>query len=523
MQKSRILVVAKEEISAMEVNHHIEQMGFEPVDVIGTAENILGDITISNPDVVIFSQDLTSNRDIFLIADKIVSEFQLPVIFICSENDVKIITKTSDKTIYNYVTRPVIRESLRKVIVEALKNVKSPNTPVKVDLTTGNCEKRYRSMMYPSLEAIFLFQDNRLRLVNPEAFRLLGYEESETDQLSLGEVIFSKDMKLFLSLVENPNDNKKYRNSIAIRVVTKDNKHRWVDAKAMPLTGVEPPGFLIVVHDISERKQSEALLIQMEKVLMIAGLTPGIVHELNNPLGVILHGTQNIRRRLSQDIDPNLEAARLAGINLDRLQTYLEKRGILSMLQNIQDSVIKAGKIVTGMLEFSRKSESIMVPTNLESLVEGALELSGKDFNLKKKYDFRKIIIVKLFDPNLPLVPCIEVEIEQVILNLLRNAAWSLMQSEMKTDPVITIRLQLENSSVRVEIEDNGPGMDEFTQSQIFSPFYTTKPKGEGTGLGLTVSRNIVQINHGGSINVESKLGKGTNFIVRLPLEQAGV
>jgi len=151
-------------------------------------------------------------------------------------------------------------------------------------------------------------------------------------------------------------------------------------------------------------------------------------------------------------------------------------------------------------------------------LIENVLELAGKDYNLKKKYDFRNIKIIRDFDSDLPLVTCTETEVEQVVLNLLNNAAWAMAIAKKDAPPQITLRVNAENRMARIEIEDNGPGMEEAVRSKIFEPFFTTKSVGEGTGLGLSVSYMIITNNHQGTMEVASEPGKGTRFIIQLPL-----
>lgn len=153
------------------------------------------------------------------------------------------------------------------------------------------------------------------------------------------------------------------------------------------------------------------------------------------------------------------------------------------------------------------------------------LELAVTDYDLKKQYDFKSIKIVKEYEEDLPLVSCENTKIQQVILNILRNGAEAMqesMKTEDKTYPRFTLRLVHEENThmLRMEIQDNGPGMNEATRKRIFEPFFTTKPVGGGTGLGLSVSYFIITENHGGTMDVVSELGKGTNFIIRLPVER---
>jgi signal transduction histidine kinase len=200
---------------------------------------------------------------------------------------------------------------------------------------------------------------------------------------------------------------------------------------------------------------------------------------------------------------------------------YLEKREIFRFLENIRASGVRASRIVANMLQFSRPSESEMVTVSLPALIDRTVELASSDYNLKKQYDFRHLEIVREYDPVLPEVLCKETEISQVLLNLLKNAAEALdRQRERADDPRIILRARRDGAMVRLEVEDNGPGMAEMVRKRVFEPFFTTKKVGSGTGLGLSVSYFIITNNHHGTMRVESVEGKGTKFIIELPIER---
>jgi len=306
------------------------------------------------------------------------------------------------------------------------------------------------------------------------------------------------------------------------RIMRLDGTERWIFARGFPVYDENGQIYRIagIAEDITERKKTQEIMVQTEKMMSVGGLAAGMAHEINNPLSAILQGTQNLIRRLSPDLTTNLEPAELAGIDLRKLQTYLESRGIFSQLSGIQDAGKKASEIISNMLQFSRKSESTMAPTDLLALIENVLDLVGQDYDLSKEFDFRNIEIVREFDSDLPLVPCTETEIEQVILNLLNNASWAIANQNADISPRITLRALRERDMARIEVEDNGPGMNEETRKRAFEPFYTTKPVGKGTGLGLSVSYMIISQNHHGTIEADSELGRGTNFIIRLPLNR---
>jgi signal transduction histidine kinase len=158
--------------------------------------------------------------------------------------------------------------------------------------------------------------------------------------------------------------------------------------------------------------------------------------------------------------------------------------------------------------------------SDLNDVIDRTLDMAAVDYDLKKKYDFRLIKIEKEYDSALPQVPCIPAEIEQVLLNLVRNAAQA-MQENMPPGETPTIRVSTRKVGeyAQLELADNGPGMDQETQRRVFEPFFTTKKVGKGTGLGLSVSYFIVTDTHGGRFRVESEPGKGAIFIIDLPLQ----
>ncbi len=304
------------------------------------------------------------------------------------------------------------------------------------------------------------------------------------------------------------------------KVTHKNNgETRFSDVAVYPLIANGIEGAVIRIDDVTERVHIEEMMIQTEKMMSVGGLAAGMAHEINNPLAIILQGIQNTLRRVSPELRKNQDVARRLGLELEQIRAYLEQRNILQYLEGMQEAGTRAAKIVTNMLNFSRRSESNKAPTDINQLLEDTIELAGSDYDLKKKYDFRQIEIICKYDPMLPLVPCTATTIEQVFLNLLRNAAQALAEKHAAGyKPQMIIRTQKDKDNAIIEIEDNGPGMNAEIQKRIFEPFYTTKAVGIGTGLGLSVSYFIITTNHKGSISVESEPGEGTKFIIRLPL-----
>ena len=280
-------------------------------------------------------------------------------------------------------------------------------------------------------------------------------------------------------------------------------------------------GMFGISRDITEQLKVQDLMIQTEKMMSVGGLAAGMAHEINNPLSGILQNVQVLTRRFTDNIPANEQVAAQSGCSMDSIRSYMARRGILDSLEAIREAAAKAARIVSSMLDFSRKAQGNFTTEDIATLLDKAVELASQDYDLKKKYDFRMIRIERDYAIDLPSVKCRKTELEQVLLNLLRNAAQALFKGgDSWGRPCIRLKTSLNGDTVRIEVADNGPGMDESVRKRVFEPFFTTKGPGEGTGLGLSVSYFIITANHGGSMNVESAPGRGTRFIIKLPLTQ---
>ncbi len=289
-----------------------------------------------------------------------------------------------------------------------------------------------------------------------------------------------------------------------------------MSALAMDIDG--RPHRISMVRDITEIKRMQEMMVQTEKMISVGGIAAGIAHEINNPLGIVLQAAQNLVRRLDPGLPKNREAAGEIGLDLDLMGRYIRARGLDTFLEDIRTAAVRAAGIIRHMLDFSRRSESRRTTCDLAGIMRKALDLARSDYDLKKSYDFKKIQVDLEADGALPEVRCTETEIEQVFLNLLRNAAQAMAGAEPPVEgPRIGIRLTPLPDAVRVTVEDNGPGIPPAVQRRIFEPFFTTKAPGVGTGLGLSVSYFIVTQGHGGRMAVESAPGKGARFILELP------
>ena len=295
----------------------------------------------------------------------------------------------------------------------------------------------------------------------------------------------------------------------------------YLDLIIYPLSGDEHPEAVIRIDDITQRLKLEEVMVQTEKMMTVGGLAAGMAHEINNPLGAVIQGAQNIRRRISTDLPANQHSAQQHRVDLNELNAYLEDRGINRFLDNIHDAGLRASEIVRNMLKFSRQAEPVLSSANLKELLEKTVDIAGSDLSWQSEFDFMQIQVNFDFDPTLEEIPCIACELQQVLLNLLKNAAHAINQRQAKTEPGrIRIKTRHINDQAVISLSDNGCGISDSVRKRIFEPFFTTKDVGVGTGLGLSVSYFIITTHHQGSLTVDSVVNQGSEFTISLPLER---
>jgi PAS domain S-box-containing protein len=274
---------------------------------------------------------------------------------------------------------------------------------------------------------------------------------------------------------------------------------------------------ITIVRDVTEKRRAQDLAIQSQKMLSVGGLAAGMAHEINNPLAVISQSCEILARILGQNSALERELAAECGVDIDGVKEYLKRKGVFDLLEGCVTGTQNVSRTMRNMLSFARSSNHQFQPCDLASLLERTIELTTTRVDSHKKIDFRKIEIDRDVQEGLPQVMCQEVEIQQVLFNLLDNAAQSMADAGVES-PRIDIVVNSEAQNVVVAVGDCGPGMTEETRRRVFEPFFTTKCEGIGTGIGLSISYFIVCDHHGGTMSVESSPGRGSTFFVRLPI-----
>jgi PAS domain S-box-containing protein len=321
-----------------------------------------------------------------------------------------------------------------------------------------------------------------------------------------------------------------------------DGKSALMDVLRTPFFGPEGQllGLIAISRDITERKQAEEMLIktiaseraahqqlklaqsqlvQSEKLAALGQLVAGVAHEINNPLAFVSNNTVVLQRDLKslrELLAMYREAAPLLaqhapalqeriGAFCDHIDLEYTLTNIDGILTRTREGLQRIQHIVKGLRDFARLDESDLKETNLNAGIESTINILRGE--AKKKH-----LTLGLELSPLPEVICYPARINQVVLNLVMNAIYACPESG-----TVIVRTHTEPGGVAIHVLDNGCGIEATLLERIFDPFFTTKPVGQGTGLGLSISHQIVE-DHGGHIEVESTVGRGTHFTVHLPL-----
>jgi len=262
---------------------------------------------------------------------------------------------------------------------------------------------------------------------------------------------------------------------------------------------------------LTQLKSTQAQLIQSEKMASLGELTAGIAHEIQNPLNFV-NNFSEVNNELIVEMNDELNKGNIE-----------EAKSMVKDIRENEQKIIHHGKradaIVKSMLQHSRTSSGKIEPTDINALADEYLRLAyhglrakDKSFNAKLETDF---------DDHLTKINIVPQDIGRVILNLINNAFYSVSEKQKQNlngfVPTVTITTKKLNGKVEIRIKDNGNGIPQKVLDKIFQPFFTTKPTGQGTGLGLSLSYDIVR-SHGGELKVGTKEGEYAEFIISLPL-----
>ena len=368
------------------------------------------------------------------------------------------------------------------------------------------------SNMIPST-IINLDQKCNITHINNAAEKFLGCDLQEVVGQPIQEVII--ELEPYIGLMQYAIETKQFKTFNKIKIFLNDTEH-FLKIVVYPFKSTD---IALYIDDVTEQVFMENLLVQNEKMTTLGMLAAGMAHEINNPLSGILQSVQNITRRLDPKNEKNIAIAKEHGIAIQGVNQYLEARDINKFLQGIRELGEHAALVVKNVLKFSRRSDNDMVKICIKGVIQDALSIAATDYEMKKQLKYKELSIETELSANIPNVFCSPSEIEQVLLNLIKNAAHALAEKEFADGkPIILITTKVVEDNIKIEVKDNGPGIPDQIKEHLFKPFFTTKPIGVGTGLGLSISNYIISDKHHGKLRMESEIGIGSTFIIELPI-----
>jgi len=380
---------------------------------------------------------------------------------------------------------------------------------------------------------IGLSQENKIVLWNATAEKIFGRVESEVIGLPLGDCGLDWDFEKIACGISQSRTASHPIRVDDIRFCRPDGEERYLGMTISHLNGED--GYLlgstIIGADITDRRKIETQLQQSQKMEAIGQLAAGIAHEINTPTQFVGDNTRFLQDatgdliQIIREYEKLIEKAKSHSLT-DELISAAEKRiteidlpyleeEIPVAIQHTLKGVDRISKIVQAMKIFAHPGMMVKEPTDINQEIEKTITITRNEW----KY----VAAMKTdFDSDMPLVPCYRAELNQVILNMIVNAAHAIAETQDKNgSPKGTIRIRTyhENNWAKIGISDTGAGIPEAIRHKIFDLFFTTKGPGKGSGQGLAISHTVIVEKHHGTLDLESREGEGTTFTIGLPLE----
>jgi two-component system NtrC family sensor kinase len=401
-----------------------------------------------------------------------------------------------------------------KIAYEQARLEHNPNQVMQVTslLTDVFKAKNDYKQAYEYQQAMLMAQDSLFSQQKTLQVQNLTYSEQERqDALKAATIAYQNKVRLYtligilavvvliLVILWFNNSNKKKANRLLQERNDQIEKQRQV-----------------VENTLSELRATQTQLIQSEKMASLGELTAGIAHEIQNPLNFV-NNFSEVNKEMLEEL--KAESKKPIADRDGQLETELID-GLIANEEKISHHGKRADFIVKGMLQHSRTSTGEKQLTNINILADEFLKLSYHGLRAKDK-SFNADLVTH-FDKSLPKVNIAQQDIGRVLLNLFNNAFYAVNQKQKTAraeyKPEVTVSTSTEKNNLIIKVKDNGNGIPDAIKDKIMQPFFTTKPTGEGTGLGLSLSYDIVVKGHGGTLDINSNEGEGSVFTVYLPI-----
>jgi two-component system NtrC family sensor kinase len=546
MNRPTVMVVEVEEVSMNSICKMLIDMDYIIAETATNSFEAISKLKLNTPDLVLMDIDNRSRIDDISVAHYNYTHQKIPIIYLTAHCDEEILERVKKTTPYGYIVRPFTSIQLKIAIEVALAKHNA-------EINLRKSERRYRSIFNESMDMIYMASlEGKIIDINPAGVDLLGYNSRE----ELMAIDIAKNLYANLEVRERFLDlinRNRYIREFERELIKKNGEKITVleTASTMQDEHGNIIGYLGIVRDISLRiehewlqlqlntellaaneklKQTQVRMIQHEKLASIGQLAAGVAHELNNPIGYItsnsltlekyfrsLKGYFELTEKLIAHIsntNPGL-SEQVSAINrykgTEKLEFILEDIG--ELFAESREGSERITSIVDSLRSFSRIDYSDKFS---EYDINKAIETTLKVAHNEIKY----VAEVETELNDVPFIICKGNEINQVLLNILVNSAQAISVQNRSEKGKIHIKTYENGSYLFCEITDDGPGIPQKIINNIFDPFFTTKEVGKGTGIGLSISYDIIVSKHHGELLVDSVEGKGTTFTIKLPLSK---
>ncbi len=484
------------------------------------------------------------------LAQDVLSEFpDMAVLMVTAVDDPSVAKAVLEAGAYGYLIKPIERNELLINISNALhrRQLEIENRLYRDQLeqlvavrteSLRESEQRYRTILESIDEGYFeLDLEGNLTFFNESLTRISGYPENRLIASNYREYVTSESNEKIANILKEIYHTGKPVKNVECEVVAGDGTKKFASFSVSPIKNTEdqPIGFRGIARDVTERKVLEMNLSHSQKLESIGQLAAGIAHEINTPTQYVGDNTRFLKdtfgdlHRLLDKYADLVDAATEDGLREDLIREVKEvaeqidvpylTEEIPRAIEQSLEGVERISKIVRSMKEFSHPGTEDKTAVDINKAIESTVTVARNEWKYVAE-------MVTEFDPSLPLVPCLPGDFNQVVLNMIINAAHAI--SDVVGDGSngkgnIKVSTQHIGNWAEIRISDTGTGITEEVRSKIFDPFFTTKEVGKGTGQGLAISRSVIVDKHNGTLDFETEVGKGTTFIIKLPIDEGAV
>lgn len=397
-------------------------------------------------------------------------------------------------------------------------------------------EEKFREIVNTSVDGLVSFDAQwRIALWNPGAERIFGYTKEDILGQPLTLVCPVKENAQHLFLSQATELHTAEGHNLEVQGRHKDGSNLSLDMSYSARNLNNEVMYTAIIRNVTERKSMEEQLRQAQKLESIGQLAAGIAHEINTPTQYVGDNNRFLQEAF-QDLDRVLgkyhELLEAEKTNpavetlVTEIDAIIEEIGMDYLVEEIPKAIDQAiegvgnvARIVRAMKEFAHPGQSEKKLVDINRAIESTTTITRNEWKYLAE-------LTTDFASDMPLVPCVVGEFNQVILNMIVNATHAIeevIDKDAGEKGKITILTRRVDHWAEVRISDTGKGIPPEIQKKIFEPFFTTKPVGKGSGQGLAICQRVIIDKHGGTIDLESEVGKGTTFIIRLPLENSEI